>query len=103
MTPLQRYILETLAPALDADILKDSLRDWIPFDELNRFQWAVGVSFRPYLTELVLWLPDQTLADFVKYLAAEEADLFDLPPAPAPMAPVDDSDLVEMVIGGAAA
>ena len=102
MTPLQRYILQTLAPALDADILSESLTEWLHPDTLERFH-RYGVSFRPLLTELVEFLSDGTLADFVKYLAAEEADLFDLPPAPAPMAPVDDSDLFEMTIGGAVA
>ena len=54
MTPLQRHILHTLAPALHADILKESLTEWLPFDELNRFHFLVGVSpFRPMLTELV--------------------------------------------------
>ena len=97
MTPLQRHILHTLAPALDADILKESLTDWLPFDTLNRFQWF-GVSLRPFLTELVEWLPDDTLAAFVEHLKTE-ADIDDLPPAPAPQAPADDSDLVEMIIG----
>ena len=98
MTPLQRHILHTLAPALHADILKESLTDWLPFDELNRFHFLVGVSTRPLLTELVQWLPDETLARFVDHLATE-ADLDDLPPPPAPQAPADDSDLVEMIIG----
>ena len=102
MTPLQRHILQTLAPALDADILCESLTDWLHADTLARFH-RYGVSFRPVLTELVEFLSDGTLANFVEYLAAEEADLFDLPPAPAPTAPVDDSDLVEMLIGGVAA
>lgn len=99
MTPIQRYILQTLAPALDADILCESLTDWLHADTRERFH-RYGVSFRPLLVELVEFLSDGTLSQFVEYLAAEEADLFDLPPAPAPMAPVDDSDLVEMVIGG---
>ena len=98
MTPLQRHILHTLAPALDADILKESLTDWLPFDTLNRFQWF-GVSTRPLFTELVEWLPDDTLSRWVDYLFSVEADQLDLPPAPAPMAPADDSDLVEMIIG----
>jgi len=99
MTPIQRYILQTLAPALDADILSESLTEWLHPDTLDRFH-SYGVSFRPLLVELVEFLSDGTLANFVEYLAAEEADLFDLPPAPAPIAPVDNSDLVEMVIGG---
>ena len=98
MSPLQRYILQILAPALDADILCESLTDWLHPDTLARFH-RYGVSFRPLLVELVEFLSDGTLANFVEYLAAEEADLSDLPPAPAPMAPVDDSDLVEMIIG----
>lgn len=102
MSPLQRYILQTLAPALDADILCESLTDWLHADTLSRFH-RYGVSFRPLLVELVEFLSDGTLSQFVEYLAAEEADLFDLPPAPAPMAPVDDSDLVEMIIGGVVA
>ena len=102
MTPIQRYILQTLAPALDADILRESLTDWLHPDTLERFH-RYGVSFRPLLVELVEFLSDGTLANFVEYLAAEEADLSDLPPAPAPIAPVDDSDLVEMVIGGVVA
>ena len=97
MTPIQRHILHTLAPALDADILRDSLTEWLNADTLARFH-RYGVSFRPMLTELVEFLSDGTLANFVDHLATE-ADLFDLPPAPAPMAPVDDSDLVEMIIG----
>ena len=97
MTPIQRHILHTLAPALDADILRDSLTEWLNADTLARFH-RYGVSFRPMLTELVEFLSDGTLANFVDHLAIE-ADLFDLPPAPAPMAPVDDSDLVEMIIG----
>ena len=102
MSPLQRHILHTLAPALDADILCESLTDWLHPDTLARFH-RYGVSFRPLLVELVEFLSDGTLANFVEYLAAEEADLSDLPPTPAPMAPVDDSDLVELVIGGAVA
>ena len=102
MTPLQRYILETLAPALDADILCESLTDWLHADTLERFH-RYGVSFRPLLVELVEFLSDGTLANFVEHLFNVEADQLDLPPAPAPMAPVDDSDLVEMVIGGAVA
>jgi hypothetical protein len=102
MSPLQRYILQTLAPALDADILCESLTDWLHADTLARFH-SYGVSFQPLLTELVQFLSDGTLSNFVEYLAAEEADLSDLPPAPAPIAPVDDSDLVEMIIGGAVA
>ena len=100
MTPLQRHILQTLAPALDADILRDSLTEWLHADAhplMDRFH-RYGVSFRPMLTELVEFLSDDILANFVDHLATE-ADLFDLPPAPAPMAPVDDSDLVEMTIG----
>ena len=102
MSPLQRYILQTLAPALDADILCESLTDWLHADTLARFH-RYGVSFRPLLVELVEFLSDGTLAQFVEHLATKEADLSDLPPAPAPMAPVDDSDLVEMIIGGVAA
>jgi len=102
MTPIQRYILQTLAPALDADILCESLTDWLHADTLARFH-RYGVSFRPLLVELVEFLSDGTLANFVEYLAAEEADLFDLPPAPAPIASVDDSDLFDIVIGGAVA
>ena len=74
MTPLQRYILQTLAPALDADILCESLTDWLHADTLARFH-RYGVSFRPLLVELVQFLSDGTLANFVEYLAAEEADL----------------------------
>ena len=102
MTPLQRYILQTLAPALDADILCESLTDWLHADTLARFH-SYGVSFRPLLTELVEFLSDGTLANFVEYLFNVEADQLDLPPAPAPTAPVDNSDLFEMVIGGAVA
>ena len=97
MTPLQRHILHTLAPALDADILRESLTEWLSADTLARFH-SHGVSFRPMLSELVEFLSEGTLAAFVDHLATE-ADLFDLPPAPAPMAPADDSDLVEMIIG----
>ena len=97
MTPLQRHILHTLAPALHADILRDSLTEWLHPDTLARFhRW--GVSFRPMLPQLVEFLSDGTLAAFVDHLATE-ADLDDLPPAPAPQAPADDSDLVEMIIG----
>ena len=96
MTPLQRHILHTLAPALHADILRDSLTEWLHPDTLARFhRW--GVSFRPMLPQLVEFLSDGTLAAFVDHLATE-ADLDDLPPAPAPQAPADDSDLVEMII-----
>ena len=98
MTPLQRHILHTLAPALDADILRDSLTDWLHPDTLARFRRS-GVNFRlMFLPQLVEFLSDGTLAAFVDYLATE-ADLSDLPPAPAPQAPADDSDLVEMIIG----
>ena len=97
MTPLQRHIIHTLAPALDADILRDSLTEWLHPDTLARFhRW--GVSFRPMLPQLVEFLSDGTLAAFVDHLATE-ADIDDLPPAPAPQAPADDSDLVEMIIG----
>ena len=97
MTPLQRHILHTLAPALHADILKESLTDWLHPDTLARFhRW--GVSFRPMLPQLVEFLSDGTLAAFVDHLATE-ADIDDLPPAPAPQAAADDSDLVEMIIG----
>ena len=97
MTPLQRHILHTLAPALHADILRDSLTEWLHPDTLARFhRW--GVSFRPMLPQLVEFLSDGPLAAFVEHLATE-ADLDDLPPAPAPQAPADDSDLVEMIIG----
>ena len=97
MTPLQRHILHTLAPALDADILRDSLTEWLHADTLARFH-RYGVSFRPMLPQLVEFLSEGTLAAFVEHLKTE-ADLFDLPPAPAPVAPADDSDLVEMTIG----
>ena len=98
MTPLQRHILHTLAPALDADILRDSLTDWLHPDTLARFRRS-GVNFRlMFLPQLVEFLSDGTLAAFVDHLATE-ADLSDLPPAPAPQAPADDSDLVEMIIG----
>ena len=50
------------------------------------------------LQQLVHGRPDGTLAAFVDHLATE-ADIEDLPPAPAPQAPADDSDLVEMIIG----
>ena len=97
MTPLQRHILHTLAPALDADILRDSLTEWLHADTLARFH-RYGVSFRPMLPQLVEFLSEGTLAAFVEHLKTE-ADLFDLPPAPAPQPPADDSALVEMVIG----
>ena len=97
MTPLQRHTLQTLAPALDADLLRDSLKEWLPADTLARFH-SYGVSFRPYLTELVEYLPDATLSEWIEHLKTE-ADLDDLPPAPAPLAPVDDSDLVEVALG----
>ena len=97
MTPLQRHILHTLAPALDADILRDSLTEWLHADTLARFH-RYGVSFRPMLPQLVEFLSEGTLAAFVEHLKTE-ADLFDLPPAPAPQPPADDSDLGEMVIG----
>ena len=97
MTPLQRHILHTLAPALDADILRDSLTEWLHPDTRARFRrWVV--TFRPILPQLVEFLSDGALAAFVDHLATE-ADLSDLPPAPAPQAPADDSDLVEMIIG----
>ena len=96
MTPLQRHILHTLAPALDADILRDSLTEWLSPETLDLFH-SYGVTFRPYLTELVEWLPDETLARFVDHLATE-ADLEDLPPPPAPQAPADQSDLVVVTV-----
>ncbi len=98
MTPLQRHILQTLAPALDADLIRESLTEWLPADTLARFH-SYGVSFRPYLTELVEFLSDETLSKWVQHLFSVEADQLDLPPAPAPLPPVDDSDLVEMNIG----
>ena len=97
MTPLKRHILQTLAPALDADLIRESLTEWLPADTLARFH-SYGVSFRPYLTELVEYLPDATLSEWIEHLKTE-ADLDDLPPAPAPLAPVDDSDLVEVALG----
>jgi len=97
MTPLQRHILQTLAPALDADLIRESLTEWLPADTLARFH-SYGVSFRPYLTELVEYLPDDTLSEWIEHLKTE-ADLDDLPPAPA-LVPADwDSDLAEMTIG----
>ena len=96
MTPLQRHILHTLAPALDADILRDSLTEWLSADTLARFH-SHGVSFRPMLSELVEFLSDYALAAFVEHLKTE-ADLDDLPPAPA-IVPADwDTDLLEMPI-----
>ena len=97
MTPLQRHILQTLAPALDADLIRESLTEWLPADTLARFH-SYGVSFRPYLTELVEYLPDDTLSQWVQHLFSVEADPLDLPPAPAPLAPGDDCDLAEMII-----
>ena len=96
MTPLQRHTLQTLAPALDADLLRDSLKEWLPAETLELFH-SYGVSFRPYLTELVEFLPDATLAAFVEHLKTE-ADLDDLPPAPAPVAPADQPDLVVVTL-----
>ena len=61
MTPLQRHILHTLAPALDADILRDSLTDWLHPDTLARFRRS-GVNFRlMFLPQLVEFLSDGTL------------------------------------------
>ena len=48
------------------------------------------------LPQLVEWFRTD-VGPFVDHLATE-ADLDDLPPAPAPQAPADDSDLVEMII-----
>lgn len=84
-TPLKLYILQTVAPALDADIVSESLTEWLPADTLDRFH-SYGVSFRPYLTELVEYLPDATLSEWIKNLFTVEADPLDLPPAPAPLA-----------------
>lgn len=96
MTNLQSYIINTLAPEMDADILRQSLTEWLPTETMEEFQ-SFGVSFRPMFLELVQWLPDQTLTQWVDHLFSVEADPLDLPPAPAPQVDDLDDDLVEMV------
>ena len=97
MTNLQSYIINTLAPEMDADILRQSLTEWLPSQSMKQFHNSVGVSFRPLFLELVEWLPDQTLAQWVEHLFSVEADPLDLPPAPAPQVDDLNDDLVEMV------
>ena len=98
MTNLQSYIVNTLAPEMDADILRQSLTDSPPTETMQEFQ-SFGVSFRPMFLELVQWLPDQTLAQWVDHLFSVEADPMDLPPVPAPQVDDLNDDLVEMTTG----